>query len=134
FFRLDGRTLTCRPMKGTAPRGRFPAEDDARADWLRTSEKNRAENVMIVDMIRNDIGRVADTGSVQVTSLFDVERYPTLWQLTSTVTGETDAGVAEIMTALFPCASITGAPKPRTMQIIAELESTPRGLYTGCLG
>jgi para-aminobenzoate synthetase/4-amino-4-deoxychorismate lyase len=134
FFRLDGTTLICNPMKGTAPRGRFPAEDRARAEWLRESEKNRAENVMIVDMVRNDIGRVAKPGSVRVPSLFDVTRYPTLWQMTSTVTGETDAGIVDIMAALFPCASITGAPKPRTMQIIADVESTPRGLYTGCIG
>lgn len=134
FFDLDGHTLTCRPMKGTARRGRFPDEDTARGEWLRTSEKNRAENVMIVDMIRNDIGRVADVGSVGVTDLFQVERYPTVWQMTSTVTGQTDASVADIIAALFPCASITGAPKARTTEIIAALETTPRGLYTGAIG
>jgi para-aminobenzoate synthetase/4-amino-4-deoxychorismate lyase len=134
FFRLEGTTLTSRPMKGTVPRGRFSVEDRERAEWLRTSEKNRSENIMIVDMIRNDIGRVAETGSVAVPRLFDVERYPTVWQMTSTVTGRTSADVSAIMAAMFPCASITGAPKARTMQIIAELESTPRGLYTGCIG
>lgn len=134
FFSLDGRTLTSRPMKGTAPRGRYPAEDAARAEWLRASGKNRAENVMIVDMIRNDIGRVADVGSVVTRDLFQIERYPTVWQMTSTVSGETDASVTDIMQALFPCASITGAPKARTCEIIAALETTPRGLYTGAIG
>jgi para-aminobenzoate synthetase/4-amino-4-deoxychorismate lyase len=121
-------------MKGTSARGRTLAEDTAAAQWLQHSEKNRAENVMIVDMIRNDMGRVADVGSVRVTSLFDVERYPTLWQMTSTVTSTTVASLSDIMTALFPCASITGAPKPRTMRIIRLLETTPRRIYTGCIG
>jgi para-aminobenzoate synthetase/4-amino-4-deoxychorismate lyase len=89
---------------------------------------------MIVDMIRNDIGRVAEIGSVQVPELFTVERYPTLWQMTSAVTGRSDASIVEIMRALFPCASITGAPKVSTMEIIAELETEPRELYTGCIG
>ncbi len=134
FFRLSGDRLTSRPMKGTAERGLTLAEDEAIAQWLQSSEKNRAENVMIVDMIRNDIGRVAHIGSVRVPSLFDVERYPTLWQMTSTVTGTTTAALSEIMAALFPCASITGAPKARTMGIIRDLEATPRGIYTGCIG
>ena len=134
FFRLDGRRLLSRPMKGTAARGRWAEEDQAQAEWLRHSEKNRAENVMIVDMIRNDMGRVAEIGSVSVPRLFDVERYPTVWQMTSTVRALTDAPLVEILQALFPCASITGAPKPRTMQIIAALETTPRGAYTGCIG
>jgi para-aminobenzoate synthetase/4-amino-4-deoxychorismate lyase len=134
FFVLDGSQLTGRPMKGTAPRGRMLAEDDAMAQWLHHSEKNRAENVMIVDMIRNDMGRVARVGSVRVPSLFEVERYPTLWQMTSTVTATADAPLSDVMTALFPCASITGAPKPRTMQIIRRLETTPRRIYTGCIG
>jgi len=121
-------------MKGTAARGRTLEEDDAMAQWLHHSEKNRAENVMIVDMMRNDMGRIAETGSVCVRSLFDVERYPTLWQMTSTVIAITDAPFRDIMAALFPSASITGAPKPRTMQIIAELETTPRHIYTGCIG
>lgn len=134
FFELDGNTMTCRPMKGTAPRGRTTAEDRRQAKWLRNSEKNRAENVMIVDMIRNDLGRVAQTGSVQVTSLFEAERYPTLWQMTSTITARTNETLTGIFTALFPCASITGAPKVSTMKIIAELESTPRKIYTGSIG
>jgi para-aminobenzoate synthetase/4-amino-4-deoxychorismate lyase len=134
FFQLDGDHLVSRPMKGTAARGLTLADDETQAQWLQHSEKNRAENVMIVDMIRNDMGRVATTGTVQVPRLFDVERYPTLWQMTSTVTATTDAALTEIMTALFPCASITGAPKPRTMQIINNLETTPRRVYTGCIG
>ncbi len=134
FFRQNGRFLTARPMKGTAPRGRTLAEDQQNIAWLRQSEKNQAENVMIVDMIRNDLGQIARTGSVQVPSLFDVERYPTVLQMTSTVTAESDAGFASIMRAMFPCASITGAPKRRTMQIIQALESGPRGIYTGTIG
>jgi len=134
FFQLNGRRLLSRPMKGTAARGRTPDEDGARAEWLRHSEKNRAENVMIVDMVRNDMGRIADIGSVRVAELFKIEQYPTLWQMTSTVTATTGASLGNIMAALFPCASITGAPKPRTMKIIAGLETTPRKIYTGCIG
>ncbi|MCG6943890.1 MAG: aminodeoxychorismate synthase component I [Deltaproteobacteria bacterium] len=134
FFRLNGGQLISRPMKGTAARGCTLIEDNGQKQWLHHSEKNRAENVMIVDMVRNDMGRVATVGSVQVPSLFDVERYPTLWQMTSTVTAKTDVSLGDIMTALFPCASITGAPKPSTMQIIANLETMPRRVYTGCIG
>ena len=134
FFQLDGNTITCRPMKGTVKRGRTPREDQAQADWLENSEKNRAENVMIVDMIRNDLGRIAGVGSVDVPELFKVERYPTLWQMTSTVTAQTKASVTEIFHTLFPCASITGAPKISTMRIIHELETTPRRIYTGVIG
>jgi para-aminobenzoate synthetase/4-amino-4-deoxychorismate lyase len=134
FFQLDGNVITCRPMKGTAPRGRTTAEDQAQSEWLRNSEKNRAENVMIVDMIRNDLGRIAEMGSVSVPRLFETERYPTLWQMTSTVAARTDASLTELFTALFPCASITGAPKVSTMGIIAELESTARNIYTGTIG
>ena len=134
FFRLDGAALVSKPMKGTVGRGRTLAEDDEFAEWLRHSQKNRAENVMIVDMIRNDMGKVSSVGSVRVPRLFEVECYPTIWQMTSTVTSQTHASLAEIMTSLFPCASITGAPKVRTMQIIAALETAPRGIYTGCIG
>jgi para-aminobenzoate synthetase/4-amino-4-deoxychorismate lyase len=134
FFQLNGRQLLSRPMKGTAARGLTSMEDAAAAERLRLSEKNRAENVMIVDMVRNDMGRIADVGSVRVEELFKIEKYPTLWQMTSTVTATTGASLCNIMAALFPCASITGAPKPRTMKIIAELETTPRNIYTGCIG
>ncbi len=134
FFHLDGNVLTSKPMKGTAVRGLTSQEDDENAAWLQQSEKNRAENVMIVDMIRNDMGRVAETGSVQVPSLFDVARYPTVLQMTSTVTARTQAALTEIFQAMYPCASITGAPKVRTMEIIRELEPQPRGVYTGAIG
>lgn len=134
FFSLDGDQITSRPMKGTAPRGLTSADDRRQAVWLMRSAKNRAENVMIVDMVRNDLGRIAHTGSVQVPRLFEVEKYPTVWQMTSTVQAETRASLAEIFGALFPPASITGAPKIRTMQLIHELESSPRRIYTGTLG
>jgi len=134
FFRLDGNDILCKPMKGTAPRGMSWAGDCQIAEGLKASAKNRAENVMIVDMIRNDLGRIANTGTVQVQSLFDVERYPTLLQLTSTVSAQTGASLPEIFQALFPCASITGAPKVRTMQIIRDLEQEPRCVYTGSIG
>ena len=134
FFKLDGDKIYSRPMKGTVKRGRTTAEDREQAEWLKASVKNRAENVMIVDMLRNDLGRIAKTGSVHVPDLFAVEKYPTLFQMTSTVQAKTDVSLTEIFAALFPCASITGAPKVSAMNIIAELESTPRKLYTGSVG
>jgi para-aminobenzoate synthetase/4-amino-4-deoxychorismate lyase len=134
FFQLDGDTIICRPMKGTVKRGRTTFEDKKQSQWLKDSEKNRAENVMIVDMVRNDLGRIAKIGSVKVPELFNTERYPTLWQMTSTVTAKTSTSLTEIFRALFPSASITGAPKVGTMRIISELESTPRRIYTGSIG
>ena len=134
FFDLDGNYLTSRPMKGTAARGLTLATDHDIANQLHFSEKNRAENVMIVDMIRNDMGKIANINTVKVPHLFNVEKYPTVWQMTSTVTAKTTASISEIIEALFPCASITGAPKARTMQIIQKLENTPRRIYTGCIG
>lgn len=134
FFEFHQHCLTSRPMKGTAPRGRTNEEDRQLGELLYRSEKDRAENVMIVDMMRNDIGRVAATGSVKVPKLFEIEKYPTVWQMTSTVTAKTDASISAIMTALFPCASITGAPKVNTMRIIADIEDTNRNIYTGIIG
>jgi para-aminobenzoate synthetase/4-amino-4-deoxychorismate lyase len=134
FFRLEDNQITCQPMKGTVKRGRTAAEDIEHAHRLRTSDKNRAENVMIVDMIRNDLGRIAEFGSVRVLELFETHRYPTLWQMTSTLTAKTRAPLTEIFSALFPCASITGAPKVSATRIIAELENTPRKIYTGSIG
>ena len=134
FFRLDGERLETRPMKGTRPRGRWIEEDLRLAEELRTSEKDRAENVMIVDLLRNDMGRVSESGSVRVASLFEIERYETLWQMTSSITSTTRASVPEILAALFPSGSVTGAPKVRTMQIIRRLESCPRGVYCGAVG
>jgi para-aminobenzoate synthetase/4-amino-4-deoxychorismate lyase len=134
FFCQHGERIFSKPMKGTAARGRTPVEDRANARWLYRSEKNRAENVMIVDMIRNDLGRIARTGSVQVPRLFAIEKYPTVWQMTSTVEARTAASFPDILRALFPCASITGAPKVKTMEIIAAIETTPRNIYTGAIG
>jgi para-aminobenzoate synthetase / 4-amino-4-deoxychorismate lyase len=134
FFELEGDTLTCRPMKGTRPRGRWHDEDLALREDLTGSTKDRAENVMIVDMVRNDLGRIARSGSVRVERLFEVERYPTVWQLTSTVKATSDAPLTTILGALFPCASITGAPKHQTMGIISRLEDSPRLIYTGSVG
>ena len=134
FFHRNGSTIESRPMKGTAARGLWFEQDLERARRLRESEKERAENVMIVDMVRNDLGRVARPGTVRVTNLFDVERYPTVLQLTSTVVGEADATLVDVLAALFPAASITGAPKARTMEIIAAMECSPRRIYTGSIG
>lgn len=136
FFEIDGERLTTRPMKGTAPRGRWSEEDRAAAARLAASPKERAENVMVVDLLRNDLGRLAVPGTVEVERLFVAERYPTVWQLTSTVSCRL-AGqprLADVFTALFPCGSVTGAPKRSTMAIVAELEDTPRGVYTGAVG
>ena len=134
FFRREGDVLEARPMKGTAPRGLTPEEDAAGTTALRDSEKERAENLMIVDMLRNDLGRVAEVGSVEVPALFEVERYPTLLQMTSTVTARSRAPLSALFAALFPCASVTGAPKKRTMEIVAATEAAPRGVYTGAVG
>jgi para-aminobenzoate synthetase/4-amino-4-deoxychorismate lyase len=136
FFRLDRGVLTVRPMKGTAPRGRWVEEDELFARRLGESAKERAENLMIVDLLRNDLGRVSRSGTVVATSLFDVEPFETVHQMTSTVVSGINpgTGLVELMQALFPCGSVTGAPKKRSMEIIAELETFPRGLYTGCTG
>lgn len=142
FFSFSDDRIVSRPMKGTARRGRTFAEDWQQAETLRESEKDRAENIMIVDMIRNDIGRIAEPGCVETVSRFDVEKYPTVWQMTSTVQGtlkaQRDASgherLIDVMKALFPCASVTGAPKAKTMEIIRELETSPRKVYTGGIG
>jgi para-aminobenzoate synthetase/4-amino-4-deoxychorismate lyase len=128
--------VSAQPMKGTAPRGRDRAGDEAAQAYLRTSAKERAENLMIVDLLRNDLSRVAVPGSVRVPRLFELHALPTVWQMTSTISAVTRAGLAldEVMTALFPCGSITGAPKKRAMEVIVELESGPRGWYCGALG
>nr|WP_241865496.1 aminodeoxychorismate synthase component I [Paracoccus salsus] len=137
FFAVDdaGRIET-RPMKGTARRGATQDEDVAAAAALSISEKDRAENLMIVDLLRNDISRVCVPGSVHVPKLFQIEPYATVHQMTSTVAGQLreGAGLDEILMALFPCGSITGAPKIRAMEIIAELEQQPRGIYCGAIG
>ncbi|WP_051807903.1 aminodeoxychorismate synthase component I [Actinoplanes subtropicus] len=136
FFDWVGDRLRTRPMKGTARRGDDPAADALAARRLRASAKEQAENVMIVDLLRNDLSRVAELGSVAVTELFTIEAYPTVWQLVSEVTARRHAasGLAEIFAALFPCGSVTGAPKQRSMEIIRALEPGPRGVYCGAVG
>lgn len=136
FLRRSGDEILMRPMKGTARRGRTVREDIEIADWLRTDPKNRAENVMIVDLIRNDLGRITKSGGVRVDDLFRIERYETLFQMTSTVRADVSSTTpwSEVFSALFPSGSVTGAPKLRTMEIISELETSPRGIYTGAIG
>nr|WP_243296336.1 aminodeoxychorismate synthase component I [Bacillus litorisediminis] len=136
FFHLEGNKITTRPMKGTIKRGKSFEEDLANASWLYHSEKNRAENVMIVDLLRNDLGMIAEPGSVNVTKLFEIETYPTVHQMTSTITANipSHTQMVDIFKALFPCGSITGAPKIKTMDIIADIETTPRNVYCGAIG
>lgn len=136
FFRIDGQQITTSPMKGTATRGRTLEEDLQRAEWLTSDLKNRAENVMIVDLIRNDLGRFCKVGSVQVPELFHVERLSQVWQMTSTITGELtgEPDYRQIFTSLFPSGSVTGTPKYRAMQHIQRIEGEPRGIYTGAIG
>ena len=136
FFRVEAGKITTRPMKGTMPRGLDAGEDAQAAERLRKDEKNRAEHVMIVDLLRNDLGRICAMGTVAVEELFTVERYETLLQMTSTISGMLQPGLSyyEVFRALFPSGSITGAPKVRTMQIIRGLETQPRGAYTGAIG
>lgn len=134
FFARQGHVITTRPMKGTVRRGRTTLEDEVQRTSLASSPKQRAENVMIVDMMRNDLGRIAQVGSVAVPRLFDVERYPNVWQMTSVVKARTSARLSDIFGALHPSASVTGAPKIRTMAILRDLEPHPRGVYTGAVG
>ena len=136
FLETAGRHVATRPMKGTTARGRDAADDAARAAALAADPKQRAENLMIVDLMRNDLGRIAEIGSVAVPDLFRVETYPTLHTMTSTVTATLRDGVstADLLAATFPCGSITGAPKHETMQIIRRLENAPRDVYTGSIG
>lgn len=136
FFRVTGGVIESRPMKGTAPRSDDPVEDMALAAELWASEKARAENLMIVDLLRNDIARISAVGSVKVPELYAVESFATVHQMSSRVQGRllAGAGLPGLMAALFPCGSITGAPKIRAMEIIREVEETPRGVYCGALG
>ncbi len=134
FFSLSGNLLRSKPMKGTRRRGYWVEEDQRLKNELRTSEKEQAENVMIVDMVRNDLGRISDPGTVHVEDLYAIEAYPTVWQMTSQVRCTTRAGLAQIFQALFPPASVTGAPKVETMRIIQTLEHYPRGVYCGAIG
>ncbi|MEX1276489.1 MAG: aminodeoxychorismate synthase component I [Bacteroidota bacterium] len=136
FFRMEGSKIFLKPMKGTSPRGRTTEEDRKLRQALLQSEKDKAENLMIVDLLRNDVGRVAKSGSVSVPKFFEIERYQTVFQATSTIKAilRKGVGVPELIRSLFPSGSVTGAPKIRTMQIIRELEREPRGVYTGSIG
>lgn len=136
FIACKQGKLTARPMKGTAPRGQDKKSDEAIADAMLADEKSRAENLMIVDLLRNDLSRIAEAGSVKVPTLFEIEKYQTLLQMTSTIEATLcpSKKPSEILAALFPCGSVTGAPKIRAMEIIAELEDRPRGVYCGAIG
>ena len=136
FFHRRGDKLELRPMKGTRPRGRWAEEDEALADELAASAKDRAENLMIVDLLRSDAGRISRFGGVSVERMFEVERYETVHQMTSTIRASLrpETSLADVFRALFPCGSVTGAPKVRTSEIIAELEDGPRGVYCGAIG
>ncbi len=136
FFRQQGRDCWVRPMKGTSKRGKSLDEDRHVGGRLAADPKNRSENVMIVDLLRNDLGRLCEMGTVETVSMFDVETYETLHQMTSTIRGRLreDVSLVELFQAIFPCGSVTGAPKIRTMEIIRELEGADRGVYTGAIG
>jgi para-aminobenzoate synthetase/4-amino-4-deoxychorismate lyase len=136
FFRTEAGRIVARPMKGTARRGRDAAEDARLKAWLRADEKNRAENLMIVDLLRNDLARVCEVGTVEVPALYSIETYETLHQMTSTVAGRLrpDASLTRLFEALFPCGSVTGAPKRSAMRLIERLEAEPRGVYCGAIG
>jgi para-aminobenzoate synthetase / 4-amino-4-deoxychorismate lyase len=136
FFKTDGDRITTRPMKGTMPRDLDLADDDRIASLLCNDEKHRSEHVMIVDLLRNDLGPISRAGTIQVQNAFSIERYDTLHQMTSTVVGSLKPKISfyDIFEGLFPSGSITGAPKHRTMQIIQKLERNSRGVYTGAIG
>ncbi|MBT4889716.1 MAG: aminodeoxychorismate synthase component I [Rhodospirillales bacterium] len=136
FVHVDGEHIKTRPMKGTLKRSMTLEDDIAAKEGLRNDPKSQAENLMIVDLLRNDIGKLADVGSVKVTDLFQIETYPTLHQMTSTIEATLRDGisVSDVIVQAFPCGSVTGAPKVRAMEIIHELESEPRGIYTGSIG
>lgn len=136
FFEKNGSKLATRPMKGTVARGINDAQDFRNKHWLANDSKNRSENMMIVDLLRNDMGRISELGSVTVSKLCDIEQYSTVWQMTSTIEShlKKDLSLFDIFNALFPCGSITGAPKISTMSIINQLETSPRGIYCGSIG
>jgi len=136
FFSIKDGLIITRPMKGTALRGRFPAEDQTLQEQLQLSSKEQAENLMIVDLLRNDLGQIAEIGTVKTEALFELESFPTVHQMTSSITARLrrDNGLVDIFKALFPCGSVTGAPKRRSMEIISGLEQQPRGIYCGAIG
>ncbi len=136
FFKLKGRKITTKPMKGTAPKGENAEENRQQKEFLYNDIKNRAENIMIVDLLRNDLGRISKTGSVNVSKLFEIEEYPTVFQMISEIESELEENIVlyDIFKAIFPCGSITGAPKVSTMRIIKELEPYNRNVYCGAIG
>ena len=136
FFKKDGDRLTTRPMKGTTNRGLTTETDLKQAQWLAQDQKNRSENMMIVDLLRNDMNRISKIGSEDVKSLCQVEQYSTVWQMTSTIETQLlpNSSLSDVFQALFPCGSITGAPKIATMEIIKKVEKQPRGVYCGAIG
>lgn len=135
FFRLEGNKILTKPMKGTVP-CLNDGKDEERRNFLFNDEKNRAENIMIVDLLRNDLGRISKTGTVQVDKLFEIEKHPTVFQMTSEILGELEDNITlfDIFRAIFPCGSITGAPKISTMRVIEELEPFERNIYCGAIG
>ncbi|AQP53169.1 aminodeoxychorismate synthase, component I [Vagococcus penaei] len=136
FFKVTNQTIETRPMKGTVRRDSNPEIDQKNQQFLAADEKNRSENIMIVDLLRNDLGQIAQPGSVSVTKLCTIEPYPTVWQMTSTIKASITptTTILDLFKALFPCGSITGAPKKTTMDLITELEDSPRGVYCGAIG
>jgi len=134
FFERDNNHISSKPMKGTASRGLSSHDDQLQANWLKSSQKNQAENLMITDMVRNDLSRIADIGSVTVSELFNVEQHPTVWQMTSRVAAQSNAPIVDLFKALFPGASITGAPKRASMALINQIEPSSREIYTGAIG
>jgi len=136
FINKRGDSIHAKPMKGTTKRGDTPEQDRENFDFLTKDEKSRAENVMIVDLLRNDLSRISKPGSVRTSGLFEVQTFETLHQMISTVSGQVDADLplSKLLQQIFPCGSITGAPKVRTMEIINDLEMEPRGIYTGAIG
>lgn len=136
FFKLQGSRIVTKPMKGTAPRGNDELEDKKNFEFLQNDIKNQAENIMIVDLLRNDLGRIAKVGSVKVDKLFEIEKHPTVFQMTSEISAELKDGTSlfDIFKSIFPCGSITGAPKISTMKVIDELEKYNRGIYCGAIG
>jgi para-aminobenzoate synthetase/4-amino-4-deoxychorismate lyase len=134
FWKLDGSRIVSKPMKGTRPRSTDTRKDKELAQELQSSPKERAENLMIVDMIRNDLGKMARTGTVRVDEMFELEEYQTVWQMTSTISAEVEVSIPQIMRNLFPPASVTGAPKIKTMELIHTVEPYPRQAYCGTVG
>src|SRR5699024_3066793 len=136
FFRIDNNKITTKPMKGTVSRGKTYKEDLENAEWLQSSKKNQAENKLIVDLMHKDLGKIANPGTVETTKLFEIEKYPTVYQMTSTITANLSPkkSMTDIFKALFPCGSITGLPKKETMQVIADLETATREVYCGAIG